>query len=234
MINNNHKMINHFYDPYDDYTSSIRCSKLVKKHKIKYLLYTVVNLIANSLTIKNTNVILCNDKEKIDLLIFTDNITLIIKKILPIIDEVKDVISQKVGNKIKFIKKGLKVKKDVITLCCNDTQECFLKGYELFLCFNKTNILLYIKIVESFINTKPIVYNYNDNVKLLNIKGVYLFMNIYYSHMYYVTKQTFKQNIKQFKADNNLRMSFTALLNLHKKVFNCPGKLVDFKALKSI
>lgn len=221
-------MNNNFYDPYTIFEQS---SIVIQKYKIKYLLYTVVNLIGNSLTIQNTNVILCNDKDKIDILVFTDNITLIIRKILPILDEIQNIISKKVGKKINFIKKGLKVKKDVITLCCNHKKECFLNGYELFLCFDKI-IILYIKIVESFINVKPITNNYNDNVKLLNVKGIYLFMNMYYSYTYYTTKKSFKNNIKKFKTENNLRMSFALLVNLHKKVFNCKDKLVDFNGIK--
>tara|TARA_X000000368_G_C22962984_1_gene681848 strand:+ start:323 stop:1000 length:678 start_codon:yes stop_codon:yes gene_type:complete len=221
-------MINNFYDPY---FISVQSKNLIKKYKIKYLLYTIVNLIGNSLTIKNTNVILYNDKDKIDILIFTDNITLIIKKILPILDEIQNVISKKIGKQIDFIKKGLKVKKDVITLCCNHKKKCFLNGYELFLCFDKI-IILYIKIVESFINVKPIVNNYNDNVKLLNVKGIYLFMNMYYSHIYHITNKLVQNNIKKFKNENNLRISFALLVNLHKKVFNCTGNLVDFNGIK--
>ena len=156
-------------------------------------MYTVINLLGNSLAIKNTNLILYNDKDKFDILIFTDSITLVIKTIIPIIDEIKDVITKKLGNNVKFIKKGLKVKKDVITLCCDENVECFLKGYELFLCYNK-DFLLYIKIIESFIDVKSITnnYNYNDNVKLLNIKGIYLFMNMYYSYIYHKTKFNYK------------------------------------------
>lgn len=101
-------------------------------------------------------------KIKLIFLVFTDNITLIIRKILPILDEIQNII----GKKNNFIKKGLKVKKDVITLCCNHKNKCFLNGYELFLCFDKI-IILYIKNVESFINVKPITNN--DNVKLLKV-----------------------------------------------------------------
>ena len=116
-------------------------------------------------------------------------------------------------------------------MCCNHKNKCFLNGYELFLCFDKI-IILYIKIVESFINIKPITNNYNDNVKLLNVKGIYLFMNMYYSYTYYTTKKSLKNNIKKFKTENNLRMSFALLVNLHKKVFNCTDKLVDFNGIK--
>tara|TARA_Y100000389_G_C17444062_1_gene510463 strand:- start:1611 stop:2291 length:681 start_codon:yes stop_codon:yes gene_type:complete len=220
-------MNDNFYDPYNNYQISQKTNAIIQHYKIKYLLYTVVNLIGKSLKNKNTNVLLYNDKEKIDVLIFTDNITFIIRKILPILDEIKDVISKKVGNKakIQFIKKGLKVKKDVITLCCHE--ECFLEGYELFLYCNK-DILLYIKNIEYFIDVEPIVNNYKDNVKLLNVKGIYLFMNMYYSYIYFTTNQTFKQNIKRYKSENKLRMSFMLLLNLHKRVFYCKGKLINF------
>ena len=224
------KLINNFYDPYDNHKISLTTNKLLKKYKIRYLLYTVINLLGNNLTIKNTNLILCNDKEKFDILIFTDNITLIIKKIIPIIDEIKDVIIKKLGNNVKFIKKGLKVKKDVITLCCDENSECFLKGYELFLYYDK-DILLYIKIIESFIDVKPITNNYNDNVKLLNVKGVYLFMNMYYSYIYHKNKINFKDNVKQFKKMNNLRINFTNLRKLHFKVFKCRDFLIDFLKL---
>lgn len=224
------KLINNFYDPYDNHKISLTTIKLIEKYEIRYLLYTVINLLGINLTIKNTNLILYNDKEKFDILIFTDNITLIIKKIIPILDDIKNVIITKLGNNVKFIKKGLKVKKNVITLCCNENDECFLKGYELFLYYNK-DILLYIKIIESFIDVKLITTNYNDNVKLLNVKGIYLFMNMYYSYKYHMNKLNFKDNIKQFRKLNKLSISFSNLQKLHVKVFRCKDYLVNFLKL---
>lgn len=223
-------LINNIYDPYDEYKIALTTKKIITKHKIRYLLYTIINLLGSTLTIKNTNLIVFNDKNKFDILIFTDNITYIMKKILPIIDEIQAVITKKLGNKVKFKKKGLKIKKDIITLCCNENDKCFLNGYEFFLFFDK-DILLYIKIIESFVNVKPIVCNNNDNVKLLNVKGKYLFMNMYFTYIYINKKTNFcklKNKLRKYCIENNLDITYVTLNKLYRKVFNCQGKLINF------